>query len=297
MVRNRIARAGLLLTFFVFAAGISGGRVFAQTTFYFPQIADGGAFTTTIFITNPGQPSTTANVTITLNGSNGTPMSTVTFVDNLGGSQTGTISLTLAGGRSRRLVSTASSGTTLTGFATVTSDIPVTGSAVFSQFNGAPQSGSLVGEAGVTGSSALTGQAIFVDETNPFTTALAYANPSQTSIANVNFNLLDTNGVQVQSTATVLLPMRHGALFVNQLFTASPVTNHVGTMQIVSDNPVATVSLRFAGSLFTSVPPFSLASLVSPVVTPLGQWLGSRTLPAPLAAFAKALTAFRSSAG
>ena len=265
----------------------------AQTTFYFPQIADGGTFSTTIFMTNPGAGSTTAKVTITLTGSDGAPMTNVTFVDSLGAGQTGTISLQLAGGQSRRLVSTAASANVLVGFATVTSDVPVTGSAVFSQFSGSPQSSTLLGEAGVGAAQAITNQAIFVDETPPFSTALAYANPSETMAATINFDLLNSEGVSVNTTAKTLLPRNHTALFVNQLFTASSVTGHVGTMQIISDAPVATVSLRFAGSLFTSVPPFSIAGLMSPVVSPLRDWLDDRMLPAPLAAFARVLSGLR----
>jgi hypothetical protein len=94
-----------------------------------------------------------------------------------------------------------------------------------------------------------------------------------------------------------LLPRNHEALFVNQLFTAQPVVNHVGTMRIASDEPVATVSLRFAGVLFTSVPPFSQAGLMSPFVSPIEAWMRDRVLPEPLAAFAKALAAVRSSLG
>jgi hypothetical protein len=278
----------------LFAGALIGGiacSASAQTTFYFPQIADGGAFSTTIFITNPSSSPTPANVTITLTASNGLPMSNVTLVDNLGAAHTGTVSLQLPGGRSQRLVSTAASPTTLVGFATVTSDLPVTGSAVFSQFNASV----LLGEAGVGASPAGTSQAIFVDETPPFTTALAYANPSETAAANVNFNLLDSSGATVQSTARVLMPRNHSSLFVNQLFTGAPVVNHVGTMQVLSDQPLAIVSLRFAGTLFTSVPPFALAGIVSPMVSPLQAWMRARVLPAPLAAFSRVLAVLRSS--
>ena len=72
----------------------------AQTTFYFPQIADGGVFTTTIFIANPSSSPTPANVTITFNDFAGiVPV----FTDNFGQQFVGAISLQIGGGKNRRL--------------------------------------------------------------------------------------------------------------------------------------------------------------------------------------------------
>ena len=126
-------------------------QVSQNEIFYFPQIADGGVFTTTLFITNPGAANTTANVTVTFNDfadGDGNAIVPV-FINSQGEQFSGTINLQLAGGKSQRLVSTAASGTTGVGFATVASDIQVTGSAVFSQFTGPPASSALFAEAGV----------------------------------------------------------------------------------------------------------------------------------------------------
>ena len=242
---------------------ISAATVVSQNEiFYFPQIADGGVFTTTLFITNPGASNTTANVTVTFNdfvdgdGNTIVPL----FANSQGQQFSGTITLQIAGGNSQRLVSTAASGAMGVGFATVASDIPVTGSAVFSQFTGAPASSSLVAEAGVDPSSTGTSQAIFVDESG-FRTALAYANPSATETANVTFSLLNSEGQVVLTTSTTLAPLIHTSQFVFELFESSPlVTNHVGTLQISSDVALTLMSLRFLDnfSVFTSVPAFTL---------------------------------------
>ena len=224
---------------------------------YFPHAADGGGFTTTLFITNPSASSTPANVTITFSDfadSEGTPI-VPRFLDNLDQQfPTGTIDFQLAGGESRRLVSTADSSTIGVGFATVASDIPVTGSVIFSQFSGT----NLIAEAGVPPSSTATSQAMFVDEAG-FFTAFAYANPSTTQTANITFTLLDAQGQSVQDPVTATLaPLNHNSLFIRDLF--SNTTNHIGTMQITSDVALAVVALRFKSdfSIFTSVPPFTL---------------------------------------
>ncbi len=238
-------------------------QVSQNEIFYFPQIADGGVFTTTLFITNPGAATTTANVTVTFNDFADGDGNTIVpvFINSQGAQYSGTINFQIGGGRSQRLVSTAASTGAGVGFATVASDIPVTGSAVFSQFTGPPASSSLVAEAGVEPSSTGTSQAIFVDESG-FRTALAYANPSATETANVIFNLLDAEGQVVLTFSSIpLAPLNHTAQFVNELFEFSPlVMNHVGTMQITSDVALTLMSLRFLDnfSIFTSVPPFTL---------------------------------------
>ena len=68
---------------------------------------------------------------------------------------------------------------------------------------------------------------------------------------------------------------------------------HVGTMQIISETPLAAVSLRFEGLIFTSVPPFSLASLMLPIeswMRPVESWVQQRPWLAPLASLARILS-------
>lgn len=229
--------------------------------FYFPQIADGGPITTTIFVTNPAV-GTTANIQIDFTASDGTPMA-VAFRDSSNQLFSGSLSFQLAAGQSRKFVSTAA-GATVTGFAKVSSDVPVKGTAVFSLFSGSPATAALLGEAGVGAATPATVQAIFVDESEPFgvpgpetfRTALAYANPTA-SVANITFDLQNAGGQTILTTQSSLAPNNHGPLFVDELFPTIP-PGHVGTLRLTSDVGIVVVSLRFFGGLFTSVPPFGV---------------------------------------
>ncbi len=293
-------RAALLLVLIVAMSGVAT----AQTTFYFPQIADGtfagGFFKTTIFVANSAS-SGSGDVTMTFTTSAGDPFN-VSFVDSnnqpVGSGNVVTIA-GLAGGQSRKLISTAATALTV-GFATVTADSSIVANAVFSQFSGTPQQGTLLSEAAVTSASAALNQAIFVDESGSFRTALAYANPSSTTPANITFNLqsLNAGGVPVLTTTRpALAASNHTSLFIDQLFATGGQTDqlavgHVGTMEIRSDTPLAVVALRFEGLIFTSIPPFTLASLILPIeswMRPIESWVHQRPWLSPLASLARIL--------
>lgn len=289
------------------------GVLSAQTTFYFPQIADGtfggGFFKTTIFLANPASTGS-VDITITFTTSAGGPFN-VSFIDTDGqsvGSDNVIAISSLAAGQSRKLVSTAATPIAV-GFATVTATAPIAATAIFSSFSGSPENGTLLSEAAVTASNTGMSQAIFVDE-NGFRTALAYANPSTTTPANLTFNLhgINTGGVPgLTTTIPSVAAMNHASLFVFELFRTDGMTyplavGHVGTMQIQSDIPVAIVSLRFVENLttFTTVPPFSLASLILPIESwarPLESWMAARPWLSPLASLGRILGALRSSLG
>ena len=226
----------------------------------------------------------------------------VSFVDSngqpVGSGNVVTIS-GLAAGQSRKLTSTAATPLTV-GFATVTADASIVASAVFSQFSGTPQQGTLLSEAAVTSASAVMNQAIFVDESGSFRTALAYANPSSTTPANITFNLqsLNAGGVPVLTTTRpALAATNHTSVFIDELFATGGQTDplavgHVGTMEIRSDTPLAVVALRFEGLIFTSIPPFTLASLILPIeswMRPVESWVHQRPWLSPLASLARIL--------
>jgi hypothetical protein len=228
------------------------------STFYFPQIADGGDPTafwrTTVFITNPAAIGTTpASGAITLWTSAGAAFNTG-FVDAAGApvGSGNTVPFSLSGGETRKFSST-SAGPLAVGFATVTADADVRGTAVFSEILG----GTLFAEAGVPSATAVLKQAIFVDTTAGFDTGVAFANPNSTP-ANITFSLFNAAGAPVGAPLVrTLATNQHNALFVSQLFQGAPP--FTGTMQIISDVPVAVVALRFASSgIFTTLPPVPL---------------------------------------
>ncbi len=255
----------------------------AQTIFYFPQVADGGGWKTTIFITNPAAANANlSNVTITFTKSNGTAFN-VAFVD-AAGSPAGsgnTLSFQIAGGQSRKFVSTGASASVETGFATVSGTAAVAGTAVFSQFSGTR----LLSEAGVPSSQALVRQAVFVDTLGGFSTGVAMANPNSGS-ANLVLSLLNSEGVQVMSTTQTLLANNHVARFTGELFAGSQPL--AGSLQIVSSLAIPAIALRFSPdfSAFTTLPPVSIASLLKPAVG----WLEERPWLAPLKSLAKLLS-------
>src|SRR4030095_15272795 len=243
-------RAFLFLVFFFVSAMVCQ----AQTTLYFPQVADGGGWRTTILITNPAaNGSNLASVTITFTKSNGTAFN-LAFVDSSGTPVGGgnTLGLQVAGGQTRKFVSIGAGAATDVGFGTVTSTQPVNGTAVFSQFSGAR----LVGEAGVPAAQALARQSIFVDTQLGFFTGVALANPG-TGAADLSLNLINTEGVQVNTTTRTLQPSNHLPFFVHELFPGAPAM--VGSLQVTSATAVPAIGLRFSPdfSVFTTLPPVS----------------------------------------
>jgi hypothetical protein len=274
-----------LVTCWIFAFAIISS---AQSTVYFPHIANGifgsTVWKTTIFLTNPGPAGVTASGTITVMqdtantniGLAGTP-STITFVDETGAPLGLPINFTITPGQTKKYVS-AGTTTYAGGFATVSIGAGnVTGTSIFSEFD---STGRLIGEAGVPQASALTSQAIFVDTQGGYNVGVGYANPGPAS-ATVTLSLLDSTGALVASTPQQLGPGNHVAKFTYELFPGSPPL--AGTMQILSTNgvPVASIALRFdpTFTLFTTLPPISIGSLLSPAFAWLEQHGGSHFSP------------------
>ena len=176
----------------------------------------------------------------------------------------------------------------MSGFANVTTNSgTVSGTAIFSEFDTA---GNLMCEAGVPSANPVLRQTILVDTTGGYSVGVAYANPGTTSIANISLTLLNSSGNAVAAPVTQTLgPGNHVQGFTSQFFKSAPPL--VGTMQITSSTPMIAISLRFDLTLskFTTLPPVTLASLISAGM----EWLQDRrqrTLPA---SFAMLLEVFR----
>jgi hypothetical protein len=270
----------------------------AQTTFYFPHLANGvlgGAiWKTTIFLTNPaGTGGATASGTITFNQDNsnlggaGTPFA-VTFTDESSNITTGTITFSIPAGGSKKYVS-AGTGPYSPGFATVSTTAgTVNGTSIFSEFTAG---GQLIGEAGVPQAAALPKQEIFVDTIGGYNIGVGYANP-QGAAANVTFSLINSGGTTVLSTTRLFGPGNHAAGFTSGTSGFFPgVAPLAGTMQIVSDQPLATIALRFDPNfaLFTTLPPVSISSVLNPAI----KWLEDRPWLARLTSVARLLDAFQ----
>jgi len=283
-------RVVLILVWFVTATVVCSAQT---TTFYYPHITNGvlGGVTwkTTIFITNPAAIGTgLASGSVTLMQDNpvlsgtGTAFN-ISFTDETGqpAGSGNTIPFQIAGGQTRKFTSSGG-GAYAGGFAIVSANAPISGTAIFSEFENG--SGRLIGEAGVPSGNAVTNQAIFVDTQGGYNVGVAYANPG-TAGADVTLRLLNSSAVVVMSTVQSLGVSNHGAAFVSQLFPGAPAL--AGTMQISSQTPLSAIALRFDPSLsvFTTLPPVTLASLLNPAV----EWLERRPWLNPLTSFAKLL--------
>jgi hypothetical protein len=268
----------------------------AQSTFYFPHIANGilspiDVWRTTILLTNPAAAGTAVG-TITFtketeSGSAGTRFNDIVFIDERGESVAvgGIINFSIPAGQSKKYTSTGEGVYASASAAVATSVGAVSGSSIFSQYGIA---GRLIAEAGTPGSTPVLNQAIFVDTTNAFQVGTAYANPG-TSSAQITLTLIKSSGEVLATTSRVLGPGNHAAGFTFQFFPNAPA-DVIGTMQIRSTAPLAATALRFNPlvSVFTYVPPVSIASMINSGV----EWLEQRRLLAPVTTVAKLLGAF-----
>jgi hypothetical protein len=275
----------LLSTFalIVFAAATSFAQGVSGTSIYFPHVVAGtlgaGFYRTTIFLTNPGD-SGSLNATILFNrevtplASPGVPLS-LTVTDHNGNVVTGSsISISSLGpGQSVKLV-TSGSGPFSSGYASVTADLPISGAAMFANFDSA---GRLIAEAGVPASLPVAKQTIFVDTVGGYNVGVAYSNPTAAGSSNVQLRLLNALGVVVATTTHDLGGNNHRAAFPNELFSAVPASQFVnltGSMQVIGSTPLVALALRYdpSFSIFTTVPPVQIASLLEPAM----KWLADR---------------------
>ena len=286
----------LLVLFWILTAALVCS---AQTTFYFPHVANGvqggaAVWRTTIFLTNPAASGgATASGTITLTqdnatgGSAGSPFN-IAFKDEAGLVTSGSvITFSIPPGQTKKYVS-AGTGIYAGGFASVaTTAGTVSGTSVFSEFD---PNNRLIGEAGVPAATAVLKQAVFVDTVGGFNIGVAYANPGSTG-ATISLSLLNAAGATIDSTTgNVLGSGNHAAAFTSQFF-PNTTTQFAGTMQIISSVPLAAIALRFdpTFSIFTTLPPVTLASLFNPAI----EWLQHRAYLTPFSSVARLLGAFQ----
>jgi hypothetical protein len=286
-------RVQLILFWILTATTFSFGQA---TTLYYPQVTNGllgsSIWKTTIFLGNPAA-SGVASGTVTLFQEvpsdpklAGVPFNSISFVDESGApvGSGNTIPFQIAPGQSRKFTSTGV-GDYHGGFAVVSANAPINGAAVFSAFYADGSSS----EGGLSSSPAVTKQAIFVDTTNGYNVGVALANPTTSQMTVSLSLLLNTGAAAAQPTTVTLGANNHKAAFVSELFQG--IGPMVGSMQVSSATAVPAVALRFDPSfkVFTTLPPFTLASLISPAM----DWLEQRPLFSGLTSIAKLLSAFQ----
>jgi hypothetical protein len=242
----------LLVAFLVVAASsVASAQSF---TYYFPQIAAGDGWRTTLFVSNAS--AGTASGLITFTKSDGSPFA-ANWLDEMGNNVTSggnTIPFQLASGQSRKYTAVADLPLTV-GYAMVSASASVLGAAMFARLDG---SGNILSEAGVPMAIPLGKQAVFVDTTNGFRTGVAIANPNS-SVLHIHLELVSDEGQVLASTVRDLPGFQHVALFTDELFPEVPPM--VGRLQFWCTNPMVSVALRFSPSLqFTTLPPIAVAN-------------------------------------
>ena len=214
------------------------------TTYYFPHLAVGASWQTTITYINysPQQVSCTTDFI----SDHGSPL-LVSFADR--GTVVSRTDVLPAGWSVHQETNV---GLTLApGWARATCSGPVKASLLFRQRNGA---GVPVAEAGVNATRvAATRFVTFAEQgEGKAGTGVAYANPSATA-AHVTFTARDTEGQVLASVVRTLLPGGHDAQNMASLF---GLPSFSGSLEITSTEPIVSLSLNFeAAPVFSSLPP------------------------------------------
>jgi hypothetical protein len=205
---------------------------------YFPQLADGGGYTTSLLLLNTS--SRTENGTLQILDKNGAPVT----VNQVGGTADSSFRYSIAPGGAFRFQTDGFSANTKTGWVRLTPDsmspAPV-GSGVFGYNPG----NVLVSESGVPAASIITHARVYVDLSKNHNTGLAIANPNSFA-GSVIVKAYQTNGTTAAGTTQGLVTLVAGgydAKFVDQLISGLPA-GFTGVLDISSSAPFAALTLR-----------------------------------------------------
>jgi hypothetical protein len=228
-----------------------------SSTYYFPHLAFGGGFQTTLTYVNYS-PQNVSCQTAFLSDS-GDPLP-VPF----GGAAASTRTDNLGPGENIHVQTTADLAATVqAGWAQAQCTGPVKASLLYRFYSqGVPQ-----GEAGVNAAATPATEFVTFAETR---TGVAYANPSPVPATVTITALSAAPGPALGSTTIQLAPNAHGAANIGPLLNLS---NFTGSVQITATAPIVSLSLNAeAFPVFSSLPPGDL-----PDATPLAPGTGSGT--------------------
>ena len=215
-----------------------------STTYYFPHLAVGARWQTTITYINYSSQQVTC--TTDFLSDQGTPLM-VSFA-GLGPVVSRTDVLP-PGGSVHEETNVELSAPLAPGWARSTCSGPVKASLLFRQRN---SEGVPVAEAGINAAAVPATRFVTFAEQG---TGVAYANPSATA-AHVTFTARDAAGQTLASVDRTLLPGGHDAQNMALLFGLSSFT---GSLEITSTEPIVSLSLNFeAAPVFSSLPPGEL---------------------------------------
>jgi hypothetical protein len=217
-------------------------------TYYFPHLAFGGGFQTTLTFVNYSPEAVSCQTTF-YSDSGGALQ-----VPFAGGSVSARTDSLGAGADIHVQTTASASGATSEGWAQLQCSGPVKASLLYRLYNGSVAQG----EAGVNATTTPATEFVTFAQTQ---TGIAYANPSIVP-ATVTITALDSTGAGLGQTSLTLQPNAHGSANIGPLIGLSSFT---GSVQITSTAPIVSLSLNAeAFPVFSSLPPGDL-----PAGTPL----------------------------
>ena len=221
-----------------------------STTYYFPHLAVGASWQTTITYINysPQQVSCQTDFLSDF----GSPLM-VSFAGR--GTVISRNDVLPPGGSVHQETNVELSGPLVPGWARVTCSGPVQASLLYRRRN---SEGIPTGEAGVNATAVPATRFVTFAEQGEgrFGTGVAYANPSPNISVPVTFTARDTAGELLASVVRTLLPGGHDAHGISELFDLSSFT---GSIEVTSTEPIFSLSVNFeADPVFSSLPPGEL---------------------------------------
>ena len=218
-------------------------------TYYFPHLAVGASWQTTITYINYSPQEVTCQTDFL--SDDGTPLM-VSFEDR--GTVPSRTDVLPPGGSLHQETNVGLSASLAPGWAWAACSGPVKASLLFRWYNseGMPTAEAAVSAAAVPATRFVT----FAEQGEGKSgTGVAYANPSITA-AHVTFTARDTVGEVLASVVRTLSPGGHDAHGMAELF---GLTSFTGSIEVTSTEPIVSLSLNFeAAPVFSSLPPGEL---------------------------------------
>ena len=225
-----------------------------STTYYFPHLAVGASWQTTITYINYSPEEVSCQTDFI--SDHGTPLM-VSFAAL--GTVVSRTDVLPPGGSVHQETNVELSGPLAPGWARVTCSGPVQASLLYRRRN---SEGIPTGEAGVNAATVPATRFVTFAEQGEgrFGTGVAYANPSPNISVPVTFTARDAAGEVLASVVRTLSPGGHDAQNMAPLFGLSSFT---GSLEVTSTEPIFSLSVNFeADAVFSSLPPGELDASV-----------------------------------
>ena len=216
------------------------------TTYYFPHLAVGASWQTTVTYINDSSQEVTCETEFI--SDHGGPL-LVSFPGR--GTVMARTDVLQPGGSVHEETDVELGSMLVPGWAKATCTGPVKASLLFRQYD---SEGEPVAEAGVNATAVTSTRFItFAEQAEGKTgTGVAYANPSEAA-AHVTFTAKDTEGQTLARVVRTVLPDGHDAHVMSELF---GFTSFTGSLEVASSEPIVSLSLNFeAAPVFSSLPP------------------------------------------